>query len=270
MDRMPEFSLGDYRTLLESLLGAGYRIAPVREMAATPQGKTLFLRHDVDFHLNRQNEMARVDAECGVSSTFFVLVSGYYNPRLKENRTVIEEMVSLGHEIGLHYDLRDFPIDSDQAAAHLEFEVALLEDLVGASVASICMHEPSAGHPDFFREGTRFVHPHDPAWGDVAYISDSCRAWRDERLLGLLEEDAPTRVLLNLHGELWLDPDVNDRLDYLRKISAPTASEFADRYFLEYMTPVWTSHEAVRLDAQRRNVDEAGLEDGALDGLDES
>lgn len=272
MDRMPEFSLHDYRLLLESLIEAGYLISPVRAMPLEAAGKTLYLRHDVDFHLNRQDEMAAIDAECGVASTFFVLLSGHYNPRLRENRDVIERILGYGHEVGLHYDLRDYPADPDAASEHLCREIELLELITGATVSSICMHEPSAGHADFFRAGSHYVHPHDPRWAaGLAYVSDSCRAWRDERLLGFLGEGASDRVLLNLHGELWLEAGVSNRLEYLRRVSAPTAAEFADRYFLEYMTSVWRTHEAVRLDAERRRrvlvSDDAGSN---LDGGHES
>lgn len=253
MNRMPDFSFVDYRRLLESLTVAGYEIRPVREMPVGSTHKTLYLRHDVDFHLNRQDEMARIDAECGAVSTFFVLVSGYYNPRLRENREIIERICAFGHEIGLHYDLRDYPEDPARAVEHLRFEIAALEDLTHSPVKSICMHEPSAGHIDYFSSGSGYVHPHDPDVGQgLTYISDSCRAWRDDNLLQIMHPDGPHRVLLNLHGELWLDADVQDRLDYLRLVSAPTASAFADRYFDEYMTPIWKSHEAVRLDSERR------------------
>jgi len=120
--------------------------------------------------------------------------------------------------------------------------------------------------------GSDYVHPHDPRWSEgLVYISDSCRAWRDEALIDLVGDRAAERVLLNLHGELWLDSEVEDRVDYLRTVSTPTASAHADSYFNECMASIWTSHEAVRLDAERirRSTEQQSDPDGGLDGGDE-
>lgn len=253
MNRMPEFSLDDYRQLLQALRGAGYAVRPVREMALPAKGKTVYLRHDVDFHLYRADEMAQIDAEEGCGSTFFVLTSGCYNPFLRENREIIERIAGFGHEVGLHYDLRDYPVEQDAARRQLDYDVSQIERLSGQPVSSVCMHEPSAGHEDYFRDADAYVHPHAARFGDgLVYISDSCRAWRDETLLSLLETEAPERVLLNLHSELWMAPEVEDRVEYLSLVSAAYAAHFADRYFREYMTRIWQTHEAVRLDEQRR------------------
>lgn len=256
LDRLPDFSLNDYRVLLESLLESGFSPRLVRDMPEPTTGRTLYLRHDVDLHLYRQDEMARIDAQCGIASTFFVQVSGHYNPALPENRAVLETLVELGHDIGLHYDLRAYPNDAAAAREQLDYEAEFLSRLVGMPVRAITLHEPSAQNEDWFRTVDGYVHPHDPRWSDgLAYISDSCRAWRDERLLQALGPDGPKRLLLTLHGELWLAPEIEDRVEYLRAVSVPCASHFADRYFIDYMAQVWRTHEAVRQDAERRARD---------------
>lgn len=256
LHRLPEFSLDAYRTLLEALLESGFSPRLIADMPEPASGRTLYLRHDVDFHVYRQDEMASIDAECGIASTFFVQVSGHYNPALPENRAVLETILDLGHDIGLHYDLRTYPSDPARAREQLDAEAAYLARLTGAPVRAITLHEPSAQNEDWFRSVDGYVNPHDPRWGDgLAYISDSCRAWRDERLLQALGPDGRSRLMLTLHAELWLAPEIEDRLEYLRKVSAPCASYFADRYFTEYMDGVWRRHEAVRLDAERRTRD---------------
>lgn len=252
MDRLPNFSIDDYRKLLVALHEAGYTFRTVSEMAAWDGTRTCYLRHDIDFHLVGADEMAQADAAAGVRSTFFILVAGYYNIFAEENAAIIRSIANAKHEIGLHYDLRSYPDDRDAADELLGFQAECLERVSLMPVRSIVMHEPSAGHGDYFRNGRSYVHPHSEQWNDVTYISDSCRAWRDTRLLEALRPSGPQRLLLNIHPELWRNSRIEDRIEYLETVSAPNAALHTDTYFHEYMSRIWQTHEAVRLDEERR------------------
>ena len=60
------------------------------------------LRHDIDFAPSYSLEMAELEHEAGVRSTFFVLMDGqFYNPLQSEVIRQIRRIHSLGHEIGL-------------------------------------------------------------------------------------------------------------------------------------------------------------------------
>lgn len=252
MDRLPDFSLDDYAALLGAYLDAGCAVLPVARMPEPPAGKAIYLRHDVDYHLYRVDEMARVEAGLGVSSTYFVRVSGLYNVLAAENRAILETIGGLGHEVGLHYDLRDYPQDLAAAKAQLAFEAGLLERVTGRPVVSVSMHEPWVGHEDWFRDAAEHVNPHADRFAEgLVYVSDSCRAWRDENLLSPLGPNPPRRMLLNLHPELWMAPEVRDRFDYLTEVSARNAAAHAEEFFEGYQKPVWRGHEAVRLHEER-------------------
>src|SRR5512140_1654110 len=98
--RLPDFSHRDYERLIADLM-LHYDIEPVKHMELS--GKKLFLCHDCDNHLYRQDEIAEWDSQAGIHSTFFVRVSGHYNVLLPENRFILERICKLGHEVGLHY-----------------------------------------------------------------------------------------------------------------------------------------------------------------------
>jgi hypothetical protein len=252
LDRLPRFDLREYAGVLEAALEVGYDFRPIAEMPLPVTKRTLYLRHDIDFHLYRVDEMAKVDADAGVQSTFYLLLTGYYNPLLPETREVIDTIVNLGHEVGLHYDLREYPANPEAALEKLHYEMDLVERITGKPVRTISMHEPSAGHTDLFLSVDGYVHPHDPRWGDILYISDSCRAWRDYKLLRALGPDGPERLHLNLHAELWLDGSIDDRLGYLEIVTAKMSAEYANRYFRDRQSMIWRMHEAVLLDTSRR------------------
>ncbi|ELY50479.1 hypothetical protein C492_21927, partial [Natronococcus jeotgali DSM 18795] len=100
-----DFSYGYYRTLLHALRAAfELRTLSERLPGGRDGERTAFLRHDVDVCLERAVELAEIEHELGVRSTYMVLPdTPLYN--LEENRDVLHHLCELGHEIGLHCDL---------------------------------------------------------------------------------------------------------------------------------------------------------------------
>ena len=240
---LPAFSLEDYRRLLVDLLACGWSFRPVAEMPEPVQGPTVYLRHDIDLHVPGIEAMAAVEADLDIRSSWFVLLTQHYNALYPENLAVLRGLAADGHELGVHYDLTTYPVDDDAARAHLRWEAGLLEHATGARVRSISMHQPYEGRDDVLKRNDEFVHPHDPAWGDgLMYVSDSCRAWRDESLLRCFGPDRPERLLLLCHPELWLDGAVEDRTRFLEDSLLPRVvaqhRDFVDRV----VRGVWERH----------------------------
>lgn len=240
---LPAFGVEDYERLLVGLADAGHTLRPVSEMPLGGAGRSAYLRHDVDLHVPGIERMAEVEAALGARSTWLVLLTQHYNPMHPDNRSVLRHLSRLGHEVGLHYDLTTYPVDDTAAREHLQWEVSLVSRIVGAPVRCISMHQPYEGRDDVFRSASGYVHPHDPAHGDdLVYVSDSCRAWRDESLLDSLRPDGPRRLLLLTHPELWLDGSVTDRTTYLETVLRPNATaqqvDFVDRT----VRGVWARH----------------------------
>ena len=176
----------------------------------------------------------------------------HFNPAYPPNREVLLRLVADGHRIGLHYDLQTYPWDLEDARRHLDGEVAALAAIVQTPVASICMHFPWGGREDVFARDPRYVHPHDPVrFIDVVYVSDSCRAWRDETLLRLFGDDPPPRLLLNTHPELWLGGADEPRDEFLRTTLLEHTVRQHAAYVLEHMGPAWDKHPAPALHEER-------------------
>ena len=95
------FSLDSYKTLIQSALHLGF--SPAAFNGDPVEGRTLLLRHDVDYSLDMAVSLARVNAELGVTGTFFVLLRGHaYNLLSKTSLERLAELVSLGQRLGLH------------------------------------------------------------------------------------------------------------------------------------------------------------------------
>ncbi len=243
MDALPVFSLEDYGELLGSLKEHAYDSAFVSAMCDRTAGRVVYLRHDIDFFPEAAVAMAEKEAEFGFRASYYFLLSGPYNLLSAENRRVLARLVELGHEIGLHYDLGSYPEDPREAATALDSEAALLGRLCGREIRTIVMHNPSLGGNDWFRQSDHYVHPHDPRYQTgLLYVSDSCRAWRDENLLRCSSESPPQRLLLLTHPEIWLDGQIDDRQEYLEHVLKPLCREPLRQYFSNEVSSVWRDH----------------------------
>jgi hypothetical protein len=251
---MPHFCVEDYDRLLERLMAAQYELWPVEELPRVDDRRVVLLRHDLDLHISGIEPIAEIESNRGVAATYYVPLTPHFNPLYPENRDLLRWLVASGHRVGLHYDLQTYPYDEKAAWEHLEYEVELLSSTVEAQVESICMHAPWGGREDIFRVNTRYVHPHDPRYTDGAlYISDSCRAWRDEELPACFDYEPPQLVLLNTHPELWLGIADMGRYDFAGGVMLENVLRQHRAYVLDYMIPAWKAHPAPKLhDARER------------------
>ena len=61
------------------------------------------LRHDIEFSIDRAYELAKVEKELGVTSTYTVQVrNNTYNALSEKNINLVKKIKDLGHHIGLH------------------------------------------------------------------------------------------------------------------------------------------------------------------------
>jgi hypothetical protein len=94
------FDLEHYCELLEAAKAGGYRFASFGE---GPEHGDLFLRHDVDISLAAAVEMAALEAEAGVTTTYLLMTeSVFYNLASTEGVAAIARLRELGHAVGLH------------------------------------------------------------------------------------------------------------------------------------------------------------------------
>jgi len=219
----------------------------------------VFVRHDVALHLRGVEQMARLEAEHDVRATYYVPLTLHFNLLYPENREILCEICACGHEIGLHYDAATYPSDPAAAQKHLEWEVVLLSALCGAAVRTVCMHNPSIGGADPFSESSSYVNPGSSLFQkDCLYVSDSCRAWRDDSLLRCFGDSPPRRVLLNAHPELWLRGDVREPLEYVDKVLRVAGIQQNVEYF-DAIRSMWVEHAArSRSAARERDLGDGG------------
>lgn len=179
------------------------------ELALTKQ-HSIVLRHDVDICLETALNLATVEAEHGVFSTFFVLLrSPHYNALSPEGARQLRAIARLGHEVGLHWDGSQLPEAAQQATDVVNSEAKLLGSIVDEEIVSVSQHFPTTGEPlDLSRH-----FPHDTYSnhfrGKFKYVSDSSMAWRESDLSTVLNNSAQYQLLL--HPVWWAQSGITSR-----------------------------------------------------------
>lgn len=199
--RLTGFVMDDYKSLISELQDHGY--TPCRLQDVQPDQADLYLRHDVDLSLELAAEMAAVEAELGVFSTYFVLVStDIYNPATIQNRRILSNIIECGHEIGLHFDVTKVEDGDIDGAA--EQECSILASLTGQPVETISFHRPAR---NLLNSTGRFAgrrHTYEPEFfSNIAYISDSNGGWHHGHPLDHPAIAARAAVQLLTHPIWW-------------------------------------------------------------------
>ncbi len=176
-----KFTLQAYRDLLKLLRENNYSICDYYNYLN--YDKFVILRHDVDFDLRKAAKFAKMESEMGVRSIYFILISSdFYNVLSLYNYNCVKEILSYGHEIGLHFDKTKYVgKDMKQIRAAIYEEIHLLEMIIGQKVRTVSMHRPSKEMLESEMELDHVVNTYGRLFfKDIKYISDARMNWRED------------------------------------------------------------------------------------------
>lgn len=207
-----DFSVTEYLRLIK-LASLSYRPVTYREI---PWGERFVLwRHDCDYSLNRALALAKIEAEMGLRSTFFVNPHcEFYNLLESGQLALVKELIQLGHDVGLHFDSAFYATASeDELHKQVSGEADLLEQFVGVRPAAFSFHNPSAFHLTCEADtygglincySKRFK-------TKVPYCSDSNGYWRFRRLFDVLSEARDPCLQVLTHPGWWQENPMPSR-----------------------------------------------------------
>jgi hypothetical protein len=222
-----------YTSFLDLAKARGFafvRFQGLRPDAPALPDRYIALRHDVDFAPGHSLDMAELEHDAGVASTFFVLVDGqFYNPLDAEVVKQLRRIHALGHELGLHFALSTAV--HDDVGEEVAFRLDVLSDIVGAPVRSFSQHDPvnagqaavelPPGH-DGCVDATRAASEH-----DLLYVSDSAMMWREHTFETALEQDRNLCLLAHPHS--WLHPE-DDYVALIREFESRELERVSRRF----------------------------------------
>lgn len=193
---------------------------------------SVYWRHDVDFSLNESLNLARIEKEYGLVSTYFLLPHcEFYSLFEMKSVNIVKQILSLGHKIGLHLDTHFYGVTTEEDLEQIiNFEKQLLEKMFDTEIEAFSFHNTTeftmsckkwkyAGlintYASFFQEGTD-------------YCSDSNGYWRHKRLWDFLNESHTKPIQILTHPGWWtseimspkqkIDRIINDRAIYTKQM----------------------------------------------------
>ena len=173
-----EFTYRSYEKLIHLLTDSGYEIADYHNY----NGKCVILRHDIDYSLEKALQMAEFEKSGGVKSTYFVLLtSDFYNVHSRRSRNVLDRIMNLGHEIGLHFDETCYPdASSNDLIYYINKEKGVLGDIIDKDITTLSMHRPSKIILENDIQIPNLVNSYSNIFfKEFKYLSDSRMRWRE-------------------------------------------------------------------------------------------
>lgn len=181
-----DFTLIKYAKLLEAIINTEYIPTTVFDYLTSEPDKCIILRHDVDRAIERNLDMAKLEYEYGIKSTYYFR---YNDETFKPD--VIHQMANMGHEIGYHYEVVDKAKHDFEKAIEI-FEKELNEFRRITDINTVCMH----GNPlspwsnleiwdacnleNFYIIGEPYL---SIDYQKVLYFTDTGRTWADPKVL---------------------------------------------------------------------------------------
>lgn len=170
------------------------------------EGKFVLWRHDVDFSPGRALELAKIESELGVISTYFIQPhSRFYHLLEKENKEIFSEIKSLGHELGLHFDISFYKeVNEKNLNMLLEKEKRLIDSFFETDIKVFSFHNPTQFALDLgsWNCGGMINTYASYFKKNVTYGSDSNGIWRHNSIKEILNTN-PRKLQFLTHPVWW-------------------------------------------------------------------
>jgi len=193
-----EFSYDAYTNMLMLLHENEYKFRLYNDYKS--HEKCVILRHDVDFSIEKALRIAELDAKNNAKSTFFVLLStDFYNVSSRKNTKLIREMISLGHDIGLHFDEQKYRDCVHDISQSVMTELHILSNVLDYQITTVSMHRPSEAFlaQNIHFDGALNVYS-DRFFKKFKYVSDSRCRWH-ENVIDLIKGNKYSHLHILTH-----------------------------------------------------------------------
>jgi hypothetical protein len=210
-----DFSYTYFRQLLHVLRGhfEARSLGEVPELLQSEnRSSTLFLRHDIKLSLSRALPMAEIEHEYDLPATYMVRSdSPLYSLNERQARVQLLELIQMGHEVGLHFDLpgAEQQSQSFMRIITIKLHVACdqLEQIICRPVRTVSFQRPI---PLVFRGPLQIDGRVNADAGALRAwcVSDIGGKWRESEPLATLSRPQGPALQMILHPIWWGEHNV--------------------------------------------------------------
>lgn len=203
--RFTDFTLANYSRILELALKNYMFVFYGYDKQKT--GKTILLRHDVEFSVPIALQMAKIEASLGIQSTYFIQLHGdFYNAIEKVTFIQLKEIESLGHRLALHFDVHFWDITIEaQLEYFLSVDKEVFEKYFNTIPEAFSFHNNNAFTLSCDKEKyAGMINVYAKSFKErIGYCADSTGYWRYEILEDRLKAAKDKRLQLLIHDGMW-------------------------------------------------------------------
>lgn len=225
-----EFTLDSYKQLLQL---AKSRFPFANFLDFKTKDNFLLLRHDIDFSLIKALEIAQLEHQYNIQSTFFIhLHNDFYNALDLQSLKLVKEIIKLGHFIGLHFDIHYYDIKLQEDLVHwLEFEKSIMEMVFNTEINVFSFHNTNEYTMSFEEEEYGgMINTYSTYFKEnVSYCSDSNGYWRFQKLQDVLVDPKVSKLQVLIHPGWWSIQELTPRekvVNYAKNRYEATVSEY--------------------------------------------
>lgn len=170
-------------------------------------GPNVILRHDIDLSVQKALLMAKIEARLKVRSVYFLFPkSPFYNTFASFEESLIRQIISLGHYVGLHFDFaRSNGKNSEATSQEIKREISFLQEYYDVRLDSVSFHRPKS-LPFLNRlKIASYPHAYESFFLNTyyTYLSDSRAQWRFGFPLDHPAYKKKQNLHLLIHPEWW-------------------------------------------------------------------
>ena len=171
-----------------------------------PIEKKVLLRHDIDLSLEKALELAKIEKVLRLTSTYFLFLRNpFYNIFSEESARIINRIISLNHNIGLHFDCAKYVYKTiSQLSYQVTREIEFIQHFFGIKLDAVSFHRPvSLGFYEKL-EIASCPHSYEPIFvNKFKYFSDSRALWRYGYPLDSAEYKKRQNLHILIHPIWW-------------------------------------------------------------------
>jgi len=200
------FHINSYKALINSILKSNRKIISFNDILDGENG--IVMRHDIDFCPVRAEKIAVIEAQKKIKAIYFILIkTSIYNFLEPINFQALKNIILLGHDIGLHFDPKNYSDQKISLELACKKECELLEEKFNIKINTVSFHRPEKKYIGLNKKIGGRIHTYMPDFiNSTKYCSDSQGEWRYENPERVLFDRKLQSIQLLTHPIWWTTP----------------------------------------------------------------